>query len=150
MQICDALINPICKRHGYYLEKAIGKENNKLDFPITFDIDNEEVSNKIKIPESRENISYTNYLDKLVINSMFMEEIDYLYVMNIVKTLRPKVSSGFDEISSKPIKETFSNRIHPLTHIINKSLNSDQLILAKLIPVFKGFDADQLKYSLPG
>jgi len=46
LQICDALINPICKRHGYYSEKAIGKENNKLDFPITFDIDNEEVSNK--------------------------------------------------------------------------------------------------------
>jgi len=82
----------------------------------------------------RGNDSYTNYLDKLVINSMFMEEVDYLYMMDIVKTLKLKVSSGFDKISSKLIKETISNIIHPLTHITNRSLNTgivhDQLKLA--------------------
>ena len=59
-----------------------------------------------------DNTSYRNYLDKPVINSMFMEEIHYLYVMDTVKILKPKVSSGFDEISSKLIKETIYNTIH--------------------------------------
>jgi len=39
----------------------------------------------------RGNTRSTNYLDNPVINSMFMEEIDYLYVIDIVKTLKPKL-----------------------------------------------------------
>ena len=68
----------------------------------------------------RGNTNYTNYSDKPVINDTFMEEIDYLYVMDIVKTLEPKVNSGFGGVSSKLIKETIFN----ITHSINRSLNS--------------------------
>ena len=72
---------------------------------------------------------------------MFIEEFDYLYVMYIVKILNPMMSSGFDEISFKFIKETISNIIHPLTHIINRSLNTgivpDQIKLAKVSGVLK-------------
>jgi len=113
------------------LRKGVGKQNNKLYFPITFKIDNEEVSNKRKIAESFYNYfanfgkttcknvpmgnpSYINYLDKPIMNSMFMKEIDYLPVMDIVKTLKPKIRIGFDDFSSKFIKETISNRIHLL------------------------------------
>jgi len=72
---------------------------------------------------------------------MFEEEIHYLHVMYIIKTRNPMMSSGFDEISSKLIKQTISNIIHPLTHIINRSINTgivpDQLKLAKVSPVLK-------------
>ena len=40
------------KKTWQLLRKAIGKQNNKLDFPITFSIENENVSNKMKIAES--------------------------------------------------------------------------------------------------
>jgi len=69
-----------------------------------------------------------------------MEEIDYLFAMNIVKTLKSKIDSGFDEISFKLIKETISNIINPLTRIINRSLNTgivpNQITLSKIIAVF--------------
>ena len=78
------------------------------------------------------NSSYTNYLDKPIINSMFMNKIDYLHVMD------------------KLIKEMISNIIHLLTYIINRFLNigivPDQLKLVKVIPVFKASDADILAY----
>jgi len=95
----------------------------------------------------REILSYTNCLDKSVINSTFIEEIDYLHAMDIVKILKPKISSGFDEISSKLIKEMISNTIHPVTRIIDISLNTGIVPgeLKLVIPVFKASDADQLK-----
>jgi len=37
-----------------------------------------------------------------------MGEIDYLHMVDIVKTSTPKTRSGFDEISSKRIKEIVS------------------------------------------
>ena len=67
--------------------------------------------------------------------------------MDIVKTLEPKISSGFAEISSKLTKEMISNIIHLLTYSINIYLNTyivpDQLKLAKVVYVFKA--SDQLK-----
>jgi len=89
------------------------------------------------VPNEITNYQYTNYLDKPIINSMFMEEIDYLYVMDLVKTLEPKISSGFDEVSSKLVKETISNIIHHLTHIINRSLNTAfSKILEQIISIW--------------
>jgi len=77
-----------------------------------------------------------------------MEEIYHLNMMDIVKTLKRKITSRFEEISSKRIKETISNIPPPLTHIINRSLNTgvvpDQIKLAKVIPVFKVSDANEL------
>jgi len=84
------------KKTWLLLRKAIGKQSNRLYFLTTFNIDNEQVSNKMKTAESfnnnyfssigkttsqnipRENTNYTNYFDKPVINSMIMEKVDYL------------------------------------------------------------------------
>ena len=129
------------KKTRLLLRQSNGKLNKKLDLPINNNIDNEQVSNKMKFAESlnnyfandgkttskifqKGNTSYTNYLAKPVINSMFMGEIDCLHVMDIVKTLKPKISNEFDKTSSKLIKGMISNIIHPVTHIINRSLNT--------------------------
>jgi len=144
------------KKTWQILRKAIGKENNKVEFPLTFNINNKQVSNKMEIAESfnnyfanigkitslnvpKSNIKYTKYLNKSVPNSMYMDEVDDLFIMNIVKHLKPKTSCGFDEISTKLVKETITNIIHPMTHIVNRSLSTgivpDQLKMAKVIPV---------------
>ena len=84
---------------------------------------------------------------------MFMEEIDYFYVMDFVKTFKPKIGSGFQGISSKRIKETTSSTTRPLTHIIKTSLNTgfvhDKLKSAEVCPVFKTSDADELNNYRP-
>ena len=76
-----------------------------------------------------------------------MEEIDYLYVMNIVETFGLRSAVALMKTHPNILRKHF--QIESIPYIISL-INSDQLILAKLIPVFKGFDADQLKYSLPG
>ena len=66
---------------------------------------------------SNGNTSYANYLVKPVLNCVFMNEIDCLLVINIVKTLEPQISSGLNDLSATLIKETIFNIIHTLTYI---------------------------------
>lgn len=83
------------------------------------------------------NTNYTNYLDKPDINSIFIEEIDYLHLIDLVRTLKPKISCFFDQPLSKLIKETVSIIIHPLTFIINRYLNTgiipDEISFSQLL-----------------
>ena len=62
--------------------------------------------------------------------------------------LKPKTSSGIDEISNKLLKDTKENVIEPLTYIINKSLDTgiipDDLTIEKVIPIYKSFDPSLL------
>lgn len=103
------------------------------------------------VPRSKTN--YTDYLKNSLSNSMYLESIDPSHVLEIVKHLKPKTSSGHDDISTKLVKETIINIVQPLTHIINRSLDTgivpDQLKIAKVIPVYKSSDADQLKNYRP-
>ena len=84
---------------------------------------------------------------------MYIEPVEPYQVIEVVKKLKPKNSSGHDEISTKLVKNTISNIILPLTHIINISLQNgivpDQLKIAKVIPVYKSSDADQIKNYQP-
>jgi hypothetical protein len=56
-------------------------------------------------------------------------------VENIIKSLKPKNSSGYDGISTKLLKEGSAFFISPLTYIYNKSISS-------------GIIQDRLKYAI--
>lgn len=62
-------------------------------------------------------------------------------VMKAIDSLKPKTSSGIDDISAKLTKLCKEELTYPLTHIINKSLNQgifpDNLKIAKVYPKFK-------------
>jgi hypothetical protein len=151
------------------LKQAIGKQRNKSNFPSTFTINNKQVSVKSEITESFNNYfsnigiatsqnipkskqSYTNYLNRSIgiSNSIFIEPVDSSYIIETANKLKPKLSSGHDEISTKLLKETLLEIIIPITHIINRSLDSgivpDQL---KVIPIYKASDSDQLRNYRP-
>jgi hypothetical protein len=154
------------------LKQAIGKQRNKSNFPSTFTINNKQVSVKSEITESFNNYfsnisiatsqnipkskqSYTNYLNRStgISNSIFIEPVDSSYIIETANKLQPKLSSVHDEISPKLLKETLSEIIIPITHIINRSLDSgivpDQLKIAKVIPIYKASDSDQLRNYRP-
>ena len=84
---------------------------------------------------------------------MFLEPVTQSLVINTTAKLKPKVSSGHDEISTKLLKETITNIIAPMTHIINTSLNTgivpSQMKTAKVIPIFKASDPCILKNYRP-
>ena len=135
------------------LKKAIGKQNDKRNISQSFKINNQDVTNKTEIAEAfnsyfsqigsstghnvpKSNHTYSEYLSTPTANSMFLEEVEPSYVINIANKLKPKLSSGHDNISTKLLKMTIHNIIIPITHIINTSLNSgivpNQLKLQKL------------------
>ena len=84
---------------------------------------------------------------------MYLEPINSTHVLDVVKKLKPKTSSGHDEIPTKIIKESINSFLDPITHIINLSLSTGiipkQLKKAKVIPIYKAASPDQLKNYRP-
>ena len=152
------------------LKMALGKINDKTNFPSTFKINKELVSDKSKIADSFNNYfsnigkstsesvpkskkNYLEYLHKPIMNSIFIEPVESTTILEIVKKLKPKTSFGHDEIPTKIAKESILNILEPFTHIINLSLKKgivpDQLKTAKVIPIYKASDRDQMNNYRP-
>jgi len=99
--------------------------------------------------------TYTSYLNKStgIYDSIIIEPVDSSYIIETVRKLKSKLSSGHDEISTKLLQETLSEIIVPITHVINRSLDSgivpDQLKFAKVIPIYKASDSSQLQNYRP-
>jgi len=87
------------------------------------------------------------------INGIFSHYVAPQDIIDIVNKLKPKTSSGLDEISTKLMKATIRQIIDPLTHIINTSLQSgivpDKMKIAKVVPIYKSSDRSLLKNYRP-
>jgi hypothetical protein len=90
-------------------------------------------------------IPYSNYLKSLNIKSKFnFTRIEEDEVAKILRNLKPKYSSGYDNISAVLLKLSGNALIKPLTLIINQSLHNgifpQKLKIAKVIPIYKKDD----------
>ena len=74
------------------------------------------------IPPSNKN--FRDYMERPITNSIFLEPVDEAHILDIVKSLKPKVSTGKDDISCKLLKETIAHITQPITHIMNISLDT--------------------------
>ena len=74
-------------------------------------------------------------------------------VIKIIHNLKPKSSCGFDEISVKLIKFAKNELCKPITVIVNQCLETgifpDKLKIAKVIPLFKKGDPEQIDNYRP-
>lgn len=152
------------------LNQAIGKQNNKPKFPQSLKIDGESVSDQSKIATAfntfftniGSNISHNvpqcsksfdEYLPDHHDHSMFLDPVATEEVVSIAKKLKPKISSGPDEISSKLLINTITEISIPITHIVNRSLQTgifpDGLKCAKVIPIYKASDKSQMNNYRP-
>ena len=148
------------------LKSAINKRKDNINLPHTFNILNEQVSDRTQLAESfndyfaniGQNISdhvpastrdYASYMPDRFPRSIFLDPVDPPYVLQVSQKLKSKTSSGYDDISSKIFKDTISCIILPVTHILNLSFDSgivpDKLKIAKVIPIFKSTDPTELK-----
>ena len=88
-----------------------------------------------------------------VSQSMFLEPVSELTVIETSKKLKSKSSSGHDEISTNLLKETIDIVIKPITHIVNKSFHAgiapSNLKIAKVVLIFKSNDYSLLKNYRP-
>ena len=84
---------------------------------------------------------------------MLLEHIDHQHIIDAANKLKPKTSSGHDDISTKLMKEAIQNIILPITHIINRSFASgifpNKVKRAKVIPIYKSSSQNELKNYRP-
>ena len=121
------------------LKEAIGKQNDKTSIPLTFNIDNKLVSNKREIVNSfnnyfseiglstSENVprspnSISDFLKRPCPHSMYLEQIEPDQIIEVVNKLKPKLSSGHDDIPTKLLKLSIDSILLPITHIVNRPL----------------------------
>jgi hypothetical protein len=154
------------KRTWQNINDVLNKTSNKSEYPKYFTHNNRTVSNPKDIADTF-NSFYTNIgpnLAQLIqqvdnsplawmprldnANSFFMNPTDNREVELAFLKLKPKLSSGCDDLSSKLIVKTYKEIIVPIVHIVNLSIISgkvpDRMKVAKIKPVFKSGD----KYNI--
>ena len=74
-------------------------------------------------------------------------------IVNIINKFEPKMSSGHDGIPTKFVKLSIFSILSPLKHLINLSLITgifpNDLKIARVMPIYKSADKDQLKNYRP-
>ena len=143
------------------LRSAIGKENNKINFPQSFNIENKPVSDKYEIANAFNNFfahigfnvnsnvplsnkDFRDYMPRHNAQSMFLDPVTPDDISSIVKKLKPKSSHGEDGISTNLLTKTIDTILNPITHIINLTFETGifptDLKCAKVIPIHKSGD----------
>ena len=86
-------------------------------------------------------------------NSIYLQPTDAVEIAQIISGLKCKTSSGFDNISTKVMKQMINGIIHPLTILINRSLFEGHfptnLKLAKVVPIYKNGEKNLLNNYRP-
>ena len=144
------------------LKEIIGKQNDKSNISEVF----RSVNDVIKDPKTISNIfckyfseigpkfaehipapenSYDHYMKHPISNqSLFMSPTDPIEITRIIMSLKPKNSSGHDDISSKLLKTLNQSICIPMCTIINKSLQtgdvSRSMTIVKVIPKHESKD----------
>lgn len=87
------------------------------------------------------------------VNSIFLKEVDYAEVWDIIQHLKNSYSTGIDDVPNTILKKCARFIIDPLTHIFNNSFLTgifpDQLKIAKIIPLHKKGSKDNMENYRP-
>jgi hypothetical protein len=96
--------------------------------------------------------NFKNYLPKTYSKFKFAK-IGQDDIERLISKMKSKKSSGFDEVSNHIIKNIKESISRPLMHLINDSLTTgdipDQLKIAKVIPLYKAGDPQNLSNYRP-
>lgn len=99
-----------------------------------------ELANKITVATKH----FTEFLGERVVNNFVFAPVTPPLLQDIVNKLKPKKSTGTDNISTKLLKEILPIITIPLCHIYNLSLQTgfipNRFKIAKVIPVYKSGD----------
>jgi len=146
------------KRTWKILKNSLNISDQKNNLPSYFMHDNDMVTDKkdiaeqfniffsnigLKISEDVPHtiIPYNEYLKDRNAHSIFLGPVTHQDIIDITLKFKSKTSIDFTNVSSKLMKATIHSTAHPLTHIINLSLENgifpNEMKISKVIPVFK-------------
>ena len=152
------------KRGTFLIGKRKSEAKYSIEFIVNIDrvtLDNEEIANHFNnffvnigtilsnSIEPYQRTQPTDFLQKQILQSMYMYPVTEKEVAEIVSGCKSKTSYGHDEISMKTVKHVIKQIVRPLTYIFNRSLITgifpNDMTTAKIIPVFKS--GDRLQFS---
>ena len=156
------------KKSWEILKEIIGSnitQTNKSEFTIngTTITDDNEIANEfnhffVNIPASyisqlpQNTPNPTTFMNNASYPSLFLTPTNAEEIHTIIQTLKSS-SPGYDKITLKILKRIFPIIAHPLTHLINLSLEHgtvpDEIKIAKVIPIFKSNDPTHLNNYRP-
>ena len=140
------------------IKKIIGKASNKNNMPSSFTVHGQSISDGTQIANEFNNFfssigknladsiyepvtNYNRHLLNKNNNSFFMSPVSPEDIIKTAKTLKPKLSEGYDNISTKLTKLTIEEICVPLSHIFNRSIQTgtvpNSMKLAIVAPIFK-------------
>ena len=146
-----------CKLIWKSINRIIGKNHDKTNAPMKIDDDGVTITDLKQIADCFNNY-YVNVGPNLaktinssdtdistsikpVDKSFFFFPTHEQEINNIIVSLKPKTSSGHDDITPKIFKSIFTALLSPCVHIINRSMETgivpDELKRAKVIPIYK-------------
>ena len=150
------------------LKQVIRIHINKSSFFKEFLINNIRVSDKKAIVERfntffanigtrtshnvpPSNKCFSSFITQPLRYSIFIRYVALQNIIDIVNKMKPKSSSGKDEISTKLMKTTITHINNPITRIINQSLQTGIVLekIAKVLPIFKSSNQTLLKKYRP-
>ena len=141
------------------INKILGRNNHKINIPDEINDENGSKLSNLRDIANGFNEYYVNVgpnlarkihsndLDKPRLpssknpNSLYFFPTGADEVANLITSLKPKTSTGHDNISPKILKQLFTGIVTPFVHIINMSLATgivpEAMKLAKVVPIFK-------------
>ena len=103
------------------------------------------------IPTSKKHC--TQYMGNSNPNTLFINPTDTQEILNIIKNMKPKTSSGHDNINAKLLKEVQNEIKEPLCVLMNKSLANgifpNIFKIAEVIPIYKNKSKDKIENYRP-
>ena len=140
------------------LNQIIHKNTDKSNLPNTFKHNNVDISDKTSIANKfneyfvsigktlndkikKTQVNFSQYIQQNHPHSMFFDPIEINDLFKAASKIKAKNSVGFDDISSKIMKQTLTPISHPLLHIFNRSMQTGifptSMKIAKVVPIFK-------------
>ena len=99
------------------------------------------------------NNSFNEYLKDKNDSTLFLKPTSVFEIIKYSNILKPHKASGPDDISPRVVKESIHSIVDPLCDIFNKSISSgiipDRLKIAKIIPIYKKNDKENIQNYRP-
>ena len=154
------------------LRSIIGKSNDKSSISEKFKLNNDIISDSKIIANSfckyfsnigntfasiipQPNKPFDTYLPKERASkkSIYLAPTDPFEILTLIKSLKPKKSTGHDNISALFIKNNKDTLSKPISIILNKSIESGTVPnackIAKVVPIYKSKDKEQFTNYRP-
>ena len=122
------------------IQNIVGSRDIANGFNVFFSSIAQKLANNIEIATKH----FTEFLGERVVNNFIFAPVTPQLLNEIVGKLKPKRSTGPDNISTKLLKEIMPIIVLPLCHIFNLSMQTGfiptRFKIAKVVPIYKSGD----------